>query len=831
MYERTQNPEGATSIELQLSTEQPADPSAIPKSLEIIEKTFQPKDGGSTLAVDVPIEAEEDEPPAPTGLGTLTGVFFPCLQNIFGVILFLRQPWITGQAGVLLTLLIVASCCCTTLMTALSMSAIATNGKVQSGGTYYMISRTLGPEFGGAVGLSFYLGTTIAASMYILGAEETLRLGLGLDLTQIVGGLQMQLVGGVITVMLTGVVYAGVVLVAMIGPWFLVAVIIGILFSWLGIVTNFASGKVAGVVDIWSSPELGNNLLPEFDEGFGINFMYGLFFPSVTGIMAGANRSAALANPSESIPKGTVAAILITGTVYLFNIAAFGAVATRAKLKNLKSIVCADVAWPHPVVVQIAVLLSTLGAGLQSLTGAPRLLQAILADEILPILSIFAEDPKLEPRKTLVVTFTIAFLCVMAGNLDIITPVVTMFFLMFYMFTNLALIVLRVLKPANFRPNFRYWSGFTCLLGFLLCVAIMLIISIPAASGAIVFAALVYLYIMQFGKQHDWGDGIRGMKLQSVRNTLLQLDGNGPFHHKNWSPNILVLTKFQCPEDLSGAAVLEEPGLLAFVRHLKKGAGLTVVGCIITDDFETGWQPMLEIREKVTDVVKDLKLGGFVEVVADTSMVQGISALIQVAGIGRFQPNMVAVGWPAKWREDVDKKETFITTLNLCERYSKGILVFRDKAYPVEQKQPKSGRRKRIDLWWKPHGGGLLILIPYLMSQHKAWAGCDITCHTILGENQDEDTIRRKVEQMFHELRFPCRVEIARFEQDFTSYTYPRTMMAQVQGFAQQGRERGERGRVWVGCQCPCPRTRLVVSRWQAEIRPRGDAKTRSDAF
>lgn len=61
-----------------------------------------------------------------------------------------------------------------TFLTAISMSAIATNGVVPGGGSYFMISRSLGPEFGGAVGVLFYLGTSVASSMYIIGSVEIL---------------------------------------------------------------------------------------------------------------------------------------------------------------------------------------------------------------------------------------------------------------------------------------------------------------------------------------------------------------------------------------------------------------------------------------------------------------------------------------------------------------------------------------------------------------------------------------------------------------------------------------------------------------------------------
>ena len=101
-----------------------------------------------------------------------------------------------------------------------------------------------------------------------------------------------------------------------------------------------------------------------------------LFFPSVTGIMAGSNRSGDLRNAQQSIPKGTIAAQLTTTTIYLLTTLYYGATATRAGLKG-NYLLSAEVAWPHPIVVRVGIVLSTLGAGLQSLTGAPRLLQVL----------------------------------------------------------------------------------------------------------------------------------------------------------------------------------------------------------------------------------------------------------------------------------------------------------------------------------------------------------------------------------------------------------------------------------------------------------------------
>ena len=153
-------------------------------------------------------------------LGTLRGVMFPCLANIFGVILFLRQPWIVGEGGVFVAeAVVIVSVLCTTL-TALSMSAIATNGQVKAGGTYFMISRTLGPEFGGAVGLSFYLATAIAIPMYLLGTVETMKEGFDIKI-EALGAWDSQVIGFSLSLLCMLCVFVGVQYVSKAIPFFL----------------------------------------------------------------------------------------------------------------------------------------------------------------------------------------------------------------------------------------------------------------------------------------------------------------------------------------------------------------------------------------------------------------------------------------------------------------------------------------------------------------------------------------------------------------------------------------------------------------------------------
>ncbi|TWW73962.1 Solute carrier family 12 member 7 [Takifugu flavidus] len=186
------------------------------------------EDGGKKVPIMVP------------QMGTFIGVYLPCLQNILGVILFLRLTWIVGTAGILGAFAIVSMCCICTLLTAISMCAIATNGVVPAGGSYYMISRSLGPEFGGAVGLCLYLGTTFAGSMYILGTIEILLIYIVPTATLFNEGAvmfnTMRVYGTCCLLLMALVVFVGVRYVNKLALVFLACVVLSIMATYAGVI-------------------------------------------------------------------------------------------------------------------------------------------------------------------------------------------------------------------------------------------------------------------------------------------------------------------------------------------------------------------------------------------------------------------------------------------------------------------------------------------------------------------------------------------------------------------------------------------------------------------
>ncbi|KAK2496165.1 hypothetical protein MC885_001859 [Smutsia gigantea] len=707
-------------------------------------------------------------------MGTLMGVYLPCLQNIFGVILFLRLTWMVGTAGVLQALLIVLICCCCTLLTAISMSAIATNGVVPAGGSYFMISRSLGPEFGGAVGLCFYLGTTFAAAMYILGAIEILLTYIappaaifhptGAHDTSSATLNNMRVYGTIFLTFMTLVVFVGVKYVNKFASLFLACVIISILSIYAGGIKSIFDPPVfpvcmlgnrtlsrdqfdvcakTAMVDnetvatqLWSlfchSPNLTtdscdpyfllNNVteipgipgaaagllhenlwstylersevvekpgLPSTDAlglkeslplyvvadiATSFTVLVGIFFPSVTGIMAGSNRSGDLRDAQKSIPVGTILAIVTTSLVCILSwawsssVVLFGACIEGVVLRDKygdgvsRNLVVGTLAWPSPWVIVIGSFFSTCGAGLQSLTGAPRLLQAIAKDNIIPFLRVFGHGKANgEPTWALLLTALIAELGILIASLDMVAPILSMFFLMCYLFVNLACAVQTLLRTPNWRPRFKYYHWALSFLGMSLCLTLMFVSSWYYALVAMLIAGMIYKYIEYQGAEKEWGDGIRGLSLSAARYALLRLE-EGPPHTKNWRPQLLVLLKLD--EDLH----VKYPRLLTFASQLKAGKGLTIVGSVIQGSFLESYGEAQAAEQTIKNMMDIEKVKGFCQVVVASKVREGLAHLIQSCGLGGMRHNSVVLGWPYGWRQSEDPRawKTFIGVWRKC---------------------------------------------------------------------------------------------------------------------------------------------------------------------
>uniref|UniRef100_A0A8C3GCE0 Solute carrier family 12 member 7a n=1 Tax=Cyclopterus lumpus TaxID=8103 RepID=A0A8C3GCE0_CYCLU len=802
-------------------------------------------------------------------MGTFIGVYLPCMQNILGVILFLRLTWIVGTAGILGSFAIVSMCCICTLLTAISMSAIATNGVVPAGGSYYMISRSLGPEFGGAVGLCFYLGTTFAGSMYILGTIEILLIYIAPKAPMLEElSNNMRVYGTCCLLLMALVVFVGVKYVNKLSLVFLAWVVLSILATYAGViktiieppeinacllgnrslknylfktcaktvvvqnVTAFTElwsifcesdysnatcdeyftlnnlteiqaipGLLSGVINdnLWgeygpantniekkSQPSVqaqdssGDMSMPYVSNDIATYFtlLVGIYFPSVTGIMAGSNRSGDLRDAQRSIPIGTIMAILTTSFIYISFVVLFGACIEGVVLRDKfgysvnKTPVIGILAWPSPWVIVIGAFFSCCGAGLQSLTGAPRLLQAIARDGIIPFLQVFGHGKANgEPTWALLLTVGICEIGILIASLDAVAPILSMFFLMCYLFVNLACAVQTLLRTPNWRPRFKFYHWTLSFLGMSLCLSLMFISSWYYALVAMVIAGCLYKYIEYRGAVKEWGDGIRGLSLNAARYALIRLE-EVPLHTKNWRPQLLVLCKLD--SDLG----VKHPRLLSFTTQLKAGKGLTIVSSVLEGTFMTRGNEAKTGEKNLKAAMAAEKMKGFSHVVVSSNLRDGFSLLIQSAGLGGMKHNAVLMAWPAGWSEhrDASARRNFIETVRETTAAHQALLVAKNiDHFPGNQDRLKEGT---IDVWWIVHDGGLLMLLPFLLSQHKVWRKCKMRIFTVAHMEDNSIQMKKDLQMFLYHLRLDAVVEVVEMhESDISAFTYEKTLV------------------------------------------------------
>ncbi|XP_046375245.1 solute carrier family 12 member 4-like isoform X6 [Haliotis rufescens] len=788
-------------------------------------------------------------------LGTVLGVYLPCIQNIFGILLFVRMTWIVGMAGAMESFFVVLISCLTTLLTSISMSAIATNGVVPAGGSYFMISRALGPEFGGAVGVLFYLGTAVASSMYIIGAVEILVTYMAPQM-DIFGNVfhSYRLYGTAVMLLLAFVVFIGVKFVSKFAALSLACVIISIVSIYVGIfasnpdssveicvlgdrlltsesvmmngtffcekntsssiyqhycgvnnntgdaceyynknevlklkgIPGLASGKFIENVynryteaeNIIGTDEKGDEARGEILAEITTSFMIllAIYFPSVTGIMAGSNRSGDLADAQKSIPAGTIAAILTTSVVYISSVLFFAACIEGHLLRDKYgvsiggSLLIGTLAWPNEWVIMIGAFLSTLGAGLQTLTGAPRLLQAIATDNVIPFLSIFSKTTKRgEPVRALLLTMLISEFGILIASLDYVAPIITMFFLMCYGFVNMACAMLTLLRTPNWRPRFRFYHWTLSLVGLTLCITLMFISSWYYALTAIALACCIYKYIEYKGAEKEWGDGIRGLAMSAARYSLLRLQ-EGPPHTKNWRPQLLVLLK------LDDNLQPKYPKLVKFASQLKAGKGLTLVNTVIEGTFTEKFADAQAAKLTLDKLIKDYGVKGFSDVLIARSVTEGLCHLVQNAGLGGLKHNTVVVGWPYGWRHDSDERsyKVFLDTVRNVGAGQLALLVCKGVTmFPDNEKL-----RGTIDVWWIVHDGGLLMLLPFLLRMDRSWKNCKLRIFTVAQMEDNSIEMMKDLKTYLYQLRIEAEVNVVEMSTiDISAYTYERTLM------------------------------------------------------
>ena len=659
-----------------------------------------------------------------TRFGTFGGVFTPSLLTILGVIMFLRFNTVVGYAGFLNTFYILLGAKLISTITGMSIASVATNMRVKGGGAYFLISRSLGAEFGGVIAIFFFIAQAVAVSMYVIGFSEAVLWAFpGLDFS-------LMELGTITNVIVFACVFIGAGWTIKIQYGILAVVALSLLSFFIGAGMNF------------STETLALNMEPSWTPQYGFFAVFALFFPAVTGIMAGVNMSGDLKDPSSSIPRGTFASIGTSALIYFLIALFLAASVSRTDLLS-DSFVMKDISLV-PVLIFAGVFAATLSSALGSMMGAPRILQSFSRDMIFGSFKLFGRGSGRndEPRVAIVITFLIAQTGIMAGDLNTIAPLITMFFLMTYGTMNLACFYEGLSHNPSFRPTYKinHWS--IALLGALGCLFVMILINFVWAAAALILASFLYYAISRKEVQVKWGDITSGLAYQRARKALLTLE-NEKYHPKNWRPSIIVL---------SGSSY-NRLHLSEYGYWFTFGYGVLTIGQIIVGNFSEMVQRRQEAEKNLRKFIAKQELSAFPAVVVKDDVHTAVHALIQCYGIGGLKPNTVLMGWS----RDNHKDTIFYKTADIIKKMERSLIVISCKQ---EQENITAVPGHINILWTGQSNGELMLLLAYLLKTNAEWGNRKIKVIKVIPPEGDAENARISVDEVICQSRIETEIVV-----------------------------------------------------------------------
>jgi amino acid transporter len=686
---------------------------------------------------------QEQEETIPPKFSTFAGVFTPSILGILGVILFMRANFVLGYSGLWGALIILGLAKTITITTGLSISAIATNIDVKGGGAYYLISRTLGPEFGATIGLTLFFAQTLAIPFYVIGFSESL--------VRIFPIMQPYFLHISIFTLIALFILTFKGTDWAIKTQYIIMTILGlsILVFLLGALLKF-------------NPEiLQSNKMPRYDQNYSFWKLFAIYFPAATGFLAGVNMSGDLKNPSRSIPIGTMSSMAVAGLIYLVQFILCAGAIQREQLINapFHSLISISPFYTGFLVV-IGVFCATLSSAIGSFLGAPRVLQSLGKDRLLKPANFFSKLSKSgEPRRALILSFLISLVTIIsAGNsgsaaaLNIVASMVTMLFLWTYGIINLAAFVETFSRNPSFRPRFKYFHWLPALAGAIASLVVSLLIDALAAFTAVIFIGLLFTYVRKNIMEASFGDARRGFYYTQVRNNLLTLS-NLPLHPKNWRPTIVVLS----------GNPSRRLTLVKCADWLGSGRGIVILVNMILGDLDKIAISRKDHLDTLNQFIQLHRIKAFAEVLVTNDFDNGLIHFLQSISIGPIKPNLAIFGWSS----DPQRVKSFFDSIRIAKQLQMSTVLIRDGGLP----EKTAGRKKpRIDIWWRGRrNGSLMVILAYLLSINAEWTGSQIRILRAIRNSADAEETRSELESLVENARIKAIVKIIVSQQDFSS--------------------------------------------------------------
>lgn len=666
--------------------------------------------------------------------GTFGGVFTPSILTILGVIMYLRLGWIVGQTGFYYMLALIVIAHIISISTGLSLSSIATDKKIKVGGIYYMLSRSLGLPMGGSIGITIFLGTALSIALYIVGFVESFlnipAIGEALHMTATTN--DVRLVGTIVVVALVMIAYIST------------SIAIKTQFFILGAIFLSLVSVVVGIV-IHPELQAASPALWPADNMPDIMVLFAVFFPAVTGFTAGVAMSGDLKSPRSAIPKGTLWAIGVGLVVYIALAALFAFYVNRNLLLNDTNFLL-RIAWWSPLVIA-GIWGATLSSALGGILGAPRILQAMSADNVTPAYFAKGVGAANEPRRALILTFLLAEAGILIGDLDAIAGIVSMFYIAAYGFINLAYTLERWAN-SDFRPTLKVpiWVG---IIGFVASMGVM--IKLDTAGMIIAFLIMfgIYVFLRRKQVQGSMTDVWQSVWTSVVRSSLHKIDKK-PLSQVNWQPNILLF---------SGGGQARPHLLEMGIDIAGKQGFLSNFDLLVQQDAHFLFP---KAQQKLQAKENDEYTGVFTRRQWVKDLYEGIEMIAQTYGFSGVEPNTVLMGWarhskqPIRFTQLVQRLSSLDMNVILLD-YDQGA---------------GWGQRKSIDIWWEEgskHGNLALSLVKFI-TLSKEWNQAQVRLLIVNPNNERQAAIYAKATDILSELRVRADIRIINNEMEQRSF-------------------------------------------------------------
>ena len=639
-------------------------------------------------------------------LNTFGGVFTPDVLTILGVIMYLRLGWVVGNAGLFGAILIILLAKTITIATGLSMSSITTNIKIGVGGAYSIISKSLGLEAGGSIGIPFYISQALSSALYIAGFTAGWLL-LFPEHSPVLISLATWMV-------ILSISYISTLFAIRIQYIVMIVIALSLLSVFLA-PTDFAQ----------NIQFMGN-----FEDA-GFWEVFAVFFPAVTGIMAGANLSGDLKNPRKAIPQGTLSAIFITMIIYIGLAYMLSLVASPAELRNNEMIMVEKANWGF--IVTLGILAATFSSALGGMVGAPRIIEALAMNHTIPFSSFFIKKSKSgEPRNAILFTGLLILLPLLLGDFNSLATLITMFFLVTYGILNLIVYIQQSMNIISFRPTFKI-PKFVPLIGFLGSMLIMFLINAIFGFVAILTIIGIYIYLTRQGLHSNWGD-IRGGMFLAIAERASRIASKFPKHQVVWKPDILLPI-----EDPEGWA-----GPLLFIRNITFPAGSIFAFSVKDKEIE-------ESDKALKELVKPIDEEGVLvnsTVIEEHDFIHGAKIVIQTLRGGSFRPNtlFLTIG------EDSRKDNNISDLMRIASQNELSVLILR------QHSRVAFGMQKDINIWLRDKSPNWHLTVLIALQIQLNWEG-KINLVTVAENEEDKPRLNKFLNRLSDQTRLPSLSE------------------------------------------------------------------------